>query len=137
MKVLQAGVMTAGVAVAVAATVVSFGAALPADVAIGVRLGVGAGGGVVGLTAGGGKAIHHLRKKFRKAGGKEIKAGETFIVSGTLSLVKTVECLEDDGSISKFTCWTGPTHNSNRDYQLSKLLSTKEEAKELLREWPN
>ena len=52
---------------------------------------------------------------------KMIRPGEKYHFSGTLSLVKTVFVVRDDGRReASRDCWTAPTADANHEYFLSK-----------------
>ena len=53
----------------------------------------------------------------------KLEPGETFTFSGTLSLVRTVYCMNDKTQHEKRDCWTGATSESNRKYTISENFS--------------
>jgi len=53
----------------------------------------------------------------------ELKPGETFTFSGTLSLVRSVTAMNNRFQMQKRDCWTGPTDGSNYEYKISEHFS--------------
>jgi len=47
-----------------------------------------------------------------------LNPGEAYMFSGTLSLVRNVKVIYDDGQSMDTNCWTGSTANSNREYSI-------------------
>jgi len=68
---------------------------------------------IVGIVS----AQSTAEKDFKKIATR-VRPGKSFKFSGTLSLGRTVNVL-NNGVIAKKTCWTGATHESNREYRIS------------------